>query len=67
MHIKGLNEREVLDIKCTLQSTDDWQDWTGHTGEARRESGTVQALNRTCNSMRLITLYSRDIASQTKP
>ena len=43
MHIKYLNEREALDIKCTLQSTDDWQDWTGHTGEARRESETAHA------------------------
>ena len=24
MHIKYLNERETLDIKCTLQSIDDW-------------------------------------------
>ena len=43
MHIRYLNERKTLDIKSTLQSTDDWVDWTGHTGEARRESGTVQA------------------------
>ena len=24
MHIKYLNERETLDIKCTLQSIGDW-------------------------------------------
>ena len=24
MHIKYLNERETLDIKCTLQSNGDW-------------------------------------------
>ena len=43
MHIKYLNERKALDIKYTLQSIDDWQDWTGHTGEAGRESETAHA------------------------
>ena len=34
MHMKYLDERETLDIKCTILSTEDQVDWTRHTGEA---------------------------------
>ena len=43
MHIKYLNERETLDIKCTLQSIDDWP----HRAEKQGRNQELPTVPRT--------------------